>query len=383
MLYLDNSATTPMYSEILDIIRKYSCDNYYNPSALHAKSAIVKRDMNNAKEKVMQLLGAKSGNLVMTGSGTESDNIAILGSKKFKGGKILISAVEHSAVYYTAKKLQSQGYELVIIPVDSFGKIIMKEFIGMLDKNVMLVSIMHVCNETGAVNDLATISKHIKANSPRAIFHSDGVQAVGKLPINLAKLGVDLYSISAHKFHGMKGSGALYIRSGLNLSPIIFGGGQEGGIRSATENLSAIISMPYALERCLQELDMQSNKDIISYIREQLLSINPNIIVNTHVSDSATHILSFSLPDSRGEILLHMMEDDGVIIGTGSACSASSNSGRIPTALGLDSKYHSGMMRVSISSTFTMKNAEEFIIIFKKNYTKLCLNMSKKTNINN
>ena len=378
MIYLDNSATTAMYCEIIDIIKKYSCENYYNPSALHAKSASIKQDILMAKAKTLQLLGGTGGTLVMTASGTESDNMSIFGCRKFKGGKILISAVEHSAIYYSAKKLESLGYELQIIPCDQYGSIDIKAFKSMLSKDVMLVSIMHVCNETGAVNDLELISKLIKEHSKRAVFHSDGVQAVGKLPINLVKLGVDLYSISAHKFHGMKGSGALYIRAGLNLSPMIFGGGQEGGVRSATENLSAIISMPYALQRSLNELDIQSNISIISYIREQLLLINSDFIINTHLTHSASHILSFSIPDTKGEILLHMLEDDGIIIGTGSACSASASSSRIPLALGLDNRYHSGMMRISINSLTTIKQARIFLNLFAKNYSQLTHNMSKK-----
>ena len=378
MMYLDNSATTSMYPEIIEIIRKYSCENYYNPSALHAKSASIKQEIIMAKDRVLHILGGTGGSLIMTASGTESDNMSLFGCRKFKGGRVLISAVEHSAIYYSAKKLEAQGYELSIIPVDSNGRIVMSEFVKMLTKDVMIVSIMHVCNETGAINDLAAISKQIKAKCPRAVFHSDGVQAAGKMPIYLTSLGVDLYSISAHKFHGMKGSGALYIRPNLNLSPMIFGGGQEGGIRSATENLSAIISMPYALERNLKELDMQSNNAIIAYITAELLSIDPDIIINSHNINSVSHILSFSMPNSRGEILLHMMEDDDVIIGTGSACSATSSSHRIPLALGLDNKYHMGMMRISINPTFSMDDAKLFVELFKKNYNQLTYNMSKK-----
>lgn len=371
MIYLDNSATTPMYKELLPVIEKYACENYYNPSALYNKSASVKQDLKLAKGRILKMLGASNGTLVITASGTEADNMALFGSKKFKDGRVIISAVEHSAIYQSAKKLESQGIKVDFAPVDRYGKVKIDEFEKLLDKDVMLVSIMHVCNETGALNDIEKLVKLTKSKSPRALFHSDGVQAVGKISVNLTKLGVDMYSLSSHKFHGMKGVGALYLRQGVNITPIIFGGGQESGLRSATENVSGIMCMAQALEITLKKLNYSQNKGNIEYLRDKLLSINSNFIINTNISESACSILSFSIPNTRGEVLVHMMEDNGVIIGTGSACSASKGSSRIATELGLDKVYHSGMIRVSISVDTTREELEKFIEVFEKQYNLL------------
>ncbi|MDE6968033.1 MAG: aminotransferase class V-fold PLP-dependent enzyme, partial [Clostridia bacterium] len=248
MIYLDTSATTSMYPEIIDIIKKYAVDNYYNPSALYTKALNVSKDIKEAKQKILNLLNG-NGSIIFTASGTESDNMAMFGSKKFKNCKVLVSNIEHSAIYQSAKKLEMQGVNVEYVSCDKYGSVDEEDFKSKLSDNVALVSIMHACNETGAINDIERLVKLTKAVSPKAIFHSDGVQAVCKIPVNLNKLGVDLYTFSAHKFHGMKGVGGLYIKKGININPIIFGGGQENGLRSATENVSGIISTAFALEK--------------------------------------------------------------------------------------------------------------------------------------
>lgn len=371
MIYLDNSATTAMYPELLSTIQKYSCEYFFNPSALYNKAGGVKMVLQSAREKMLNLLGGAGGNLVITASGTEADNMALMCGKKFKNGRVIISAVEHSAVYKTVKKLEEQGYHIDIAPVDKYGRVVESEFSKLLDKDVMLVSIMHVCNETGAVNDIEKLVKLTREKCPRALFHADGVQAVGKTSVNLNRLGVDYYSLSGHKFHGPKGIGALYIKKGKNINPLIMGGGQENGFRSATENVAGIMAMAEAMEKTLSNVDFGKNKEKICKIKDKLLSINADFIINTDLEHSCGAILSLAIPNTRGEVLVHMMEDNGVIIGTGSACSASKGGKRIPLALGLEQKYHDGMIRISIDYTTTDSEIDSFLEIFEEQYNKL------------
>lgn len=370
MIYLDTSATTQMYSEVLDIIKKYAVDNYYNPSALYNHALAVKNEIKEAKEDILHLLHG-TGNIVFTASGTEADNMAMFGTKKFKDCKVIISSTEHSAIYQSAKRLESQGICVQMAKCNKYGAVDIDDLKSKLDNKVALVSIMHVCNETGAINNIEKIAQLVKEVCPRAIMHSDGVQAVGKINVNLDKLGVDLYSFSAHKFHGMKGVGGLYVRKGVNINPIIFGGGQENGLRSATENVAGIVSTAYSLKRTLKELDISKNQSILEYFRAKLLQIEPKIIINTDFEHSVSNIISFSIPKTRGEVLVHMLEDNGFIIGTGSACSASKGGARIPTELGLPKEYFDGMIRLSIDNATSMQDAENFIQAFEKQYKAL------------
>lgn len=370
MIYLDNSATTAMCPEILDIIKKYAVDNYYNPSALYTKALDISNDIKQAKQKILDILKG-SGNICFTASGTEADNMAMFGVKKFKDCKILLSSIEHSAIYQCAKRLESQGVQVEYVKVDNYGIVDEEDFKSKLSNNVSLVSIMHACNETGGVNDIENLVKLTKKVAPKAIFHSDGVQAVGKMPINLNKLGVDLYTFSAHKFHGMKGVGCLYIKKGVNINPIIFGGGQENGLRSATENVAGIISTAYALEKIYKNLDIQKNTNIIASIKENLVKLIPNCKINTDTGRSLSNILSFAIPNTRGEVLVHLLEDKGIIIGTGSACSAQKAHTRVPIALGLSKEYFDGMIRISISNSTTVEEVQVFLSEFKNSFEYL------------
>ena len=367
MIYLDTSATTAMYPEILDIIKKYAVEEYYNPSALYTKALNVAKEIKAAKQKILDILHG-NGSIVFTASGTESDNMAMFGSKKFKDCKVLVSEIEHSAIYQSAKKLQAQGVQVEFVKCDCNGIVCENDFSEKLTSNVALVSIMHVSNETGGINDIEKLVSMTKAIAPKAIFHSDGVQAVGKMPINLNKLGVDLYTFSAHKFHGMKGVGGLYIKKGVNINPILFGGGQENGLRSATENVCGIVSTAYALDKTYKLLDIEKNNKLIEYIAQNLTKIVPNCVINTNFDKSLSNILSISIKDTRGEVLVHMLEDKGIIIGTGSACSASKAHTRVPIALGLSKEYFDGMLRISIDNCTTFEEVEIFIKEFEECY---------------
>lgn len=371
MLYFDNSATTKCYREAVDIMAKYYTDDYYNPSALYGEALKVAQDIKSARANVASLLGCMDKEIIFTSSGTESDNTVIEGVRAPKNGKIIVSAIEHSAIEKSVARLEQRGVEVAVCPVDRCGKINFDYLADILTDNTYLVSIMHVSNETGAINDLRAISELIKSKSPRAFFHSDGVQACGKIKINLNYFGVDAYSVSAHKFHGPKGIGALFLKSSSKLNPLIVGGGQERGMRSATENTGGIMAMSYALDRCCSEFDINKIKNLRNSIVSQISKIDENIIINTNVIDSAPHILSLALPNSRSEVLVHMMEDDGIIIGTGSACSSNNKRKRVPTALGLDSRYSMGLVRISLSQENSEEDIKHLLYSFDKNYRLL------------
>ncbi|MDE7215328.1 MAG: cysteine desulfurase [Clostridia bacterium] len=363
MIYLDNAATTQLDEKCLDIIKEFSVNNFYNPSALYRKSMECGNAIKNARNVIAKSMGAKGEEIIFTASGSEGDNIALLCSLRAKSGKIIVGSSEHSAVYNTALELKVRGYDVVFAPCDKFGRTDLEKLSGLLDEKVVLVSIMHVCNETGALNDLVKISELIKSKSPRAIFHSDGVQAYGKFPVNVKSLGVDLYTVSAHKVHGPKGIGALYCRSGIYLKTFVFGGGQESGIRSATENVASIMAFADVVQRNFINIKDNYSKvaDLRNYLYGRLIDSFDNLKINTDMENSSPYVFSFALNSARGEVLVHCIEDKGIIVGTGSACSAKKSTKRIPSALGIGDDYSQGMLRISFCEKNTKTEIDEFI----------------------
>lgn len=373
MIYLDNAATTALDEKCFDIIKEYNIDKFYNPSALYRKAMESANSIKCARNVIAKSLGVKGEEIIFTASGSEADNIALMCSIRAKNGKIIVGSSEHSAIYNTALELKVRGYDVVFAPCDSCGRTDLTQLEKLLDNTVVLVSIMHVCNETGALNDLAAISKMVKAKAPRAVFHSDGVQAYGKIPVNLKSLGVDLYSISGHKIHAPKGIGALYCRSGLYLKTFIFGGGQEKNVRSATENLPSIMALGYVVENNFANIaaNYTKVKELRDYLYDSLNNAFENIKVNTDLKNSSPYVFSFALNSARGEVLVHCLEDKGVIVGTGSACNSQKSTKRIPAALGINDDYAQGMIRVSFNEKNTKEDVDCFITALKDSVSEL------------
>lgn len=373
MIYLDNAATTALDEKCFDIIKEYNIDKFYNPSALYRKAMESANSIKRTRNAVAKSLGVKGEEIIFTASGSEADNIALMCSIRAKNGKIIVGSSEHSAIYNTALELKVRGYDVVFAPCDSCGRTDLTQLEKLLDNTVVLVSIMHVCNETGALNDLAAISKMVKAKAPRSVFHSDGVQAYGKIPVNLKSLGVDLYSISGHKIHAPKGIGALYCRSGLYLKTFIFGGGQENNVRSATENLPSIMALGYVVENNFANIaaNYTKVKELRDYLYDSLNSAFENIKVNTDLKNSSPYVFSFALNSARGEVLVHCLEDKGVIVGTGSACNSQKSTKRIPAALGINDDYAQGMIRVSFNEKNTKEDVDSFITALKDSVSEL------------
>lgn len=382
MIYLDNAATTALDEKCLDIIREYNVERFYNPSALYRKAMESANAIKQARNSIAKSLGVKGEEIIFTASGSEADNIALLCSVRAKSGKVIIGSSEHSAVYNTALELKVRGYDVVFAPCDKFGRTDVGELEKLIDNTVVLISIMHVCNETGALNDLSAISKIIKAKAPRAIFHSDGVQAYGKIPVNLKSLGVDLYSISGHKIHAPKGIGALYCRSGLYLRTFVFGGGQENNVRSATENLPSIVAFGYLAEKILPSLtdNYKKTKELRDYLYQKLTDNFENVKINTDLQHSSPYVFSFALNSARGEVLVHCLEDRGIIVGTGSACNSQKSTKRIPAALGIEGDYAQGMLRVSFNENNTKDDIDAFIDALAQSLEELIKYQNKSSN---
>lgn len=370
MIFFDNASTTKCTKESVEIVTRYLSEDYFNPSALYHNSLVIKQDLERVRQTILKKLRGE-GKVIFTGGGTESDNIALLGSKKIKGGRVIVSSSEHAAIYATANELKARGFDVVFAPVDNNGKVLEEEFIKLLTPAVTLVSIIHVNNETGAINDIARLCKIVKSKCPKALFHSDGVQAFGKLEVNLRGAGIDMYSMSAHKIGAPKGVGALYIAKGVSVNPIVFGGGQEGGLRSSTENTAGI--MAYERAVISRYNDLVETKLKIAEIREYIADNLKNIEGIKFISplDGSPYILTFSVPRVRGEVMQHALERKGIMVGTGSACASNKASTRIAEALGLQGKYIDGVTRLSFFIDNTMDEAKQFVKEYLEVYKEL------------
>ena len=370
MIYFDNAATTRVTPEAAQTVFKYLTEKYYNPSAMYHEALDVKNDLENARSVILNQIGGE-GKLYFTSGGTESDNLAFFGTKKKRNSRVIISAVEHAAVYQSAMSLKQAGFDVCVAPVDGSGKIDVEAFSELLNADTSFVSVIHVSNETGAVNDIGELARLTKRVAPRALFHSDGVQAGGKIKIDLKSIPVDLYSLSAHKIGAPKGTGALYAAKGVHLNPIIVGGGQEDGVRSSTENTAGIMAFATAFAAAVPLIEKSAERlrAIAAYLRKRLGAFDDVMVISPE--DGSPYILSFASASVRGEVIEHALEREGVLVGTGSACSSNKSTRRIPEALNLQGKYASGMVRLSFSRFSSMTEAEEFADKFEKVYKEL------------
>lgn len=365
--YFDNAATTRVDADVAAIVNHFDQEEFFNPSANYRYSVEVHNRIGEARDGILRLLKGQNGTIYFTSSGTEADNQAIFCSKKRKNSNVVISSVEHPAVYNAANALKNMGYELRICPVDGCGRVDQAAFAALVDKNTSLVSVMHVNNETGAINDIAKLVKTAKSINPTVVFHSDGVQAFGKVPVNLAELNVDLYTISGHKIGAPKGIAALYVKKGVTISPLLYGGGQESGVRSSTENVAGIMAFAYAAARAVKELPENSKKyrSFIEILRSALSEASEI----KYISDDgcSPHIFTFAFQTVRGEVMQHALEASDFLVGTGSACSARRSHDRIPAALGLK-EYSDGVVRVSFGRENTEEEAKLLASELLKNY---------------
>lgn len=351
MIYLDNSATTRTLDAAAEAARQYMLQSFFNPASAYAPAVETERALEGARARLAGALRARPDEIVYTSGGTESNNMAIagtLGARRYKG-RLIVGAVEHPSVYEVVRAQAKQGYEVVEAPVTAAGAVDGDALAALLTPDTLLVSVMHVNNEVGAVNDLASLSRIVKAAAPEAVFHADGVQGFLKTPFEAKNC--DLYTISGHKFHAPKGVGALYIKNGMRFAGGQSGGGQERGLRSGTLNTPGIMGMDAAIVDNLSHLEQYRAHMMALKLRlaNNLLTIRDAVLNGPQPIEGAPHILNISFPGVRGEVLLHALEAKGIYVSTGSACSAHKKGGnRILGAMGVSGARQEGALRFSL-----------------------------------
>jgi cysteine desulfurase len=369
-VYLDNSATTKITDGVRDIMLKVLYEDYGNPSSMHMLGVIAERYMKEAAIKLADSLKVDPKELIFTSGGTEANNLALIGAAMAyhrRGRHIITTRIEHPSVHQPLLFLEENGYKLDFIPVDGTGKIIKDKLYNAIKEDTIIVSIMYVNNEIGAVQDIEEISREIKAIKKDIIFHVDGIQAFGKYRIYPKRMGIDILSISGHKIHGPKGSGALYVNNNVRLKPIVFGGGHQKGLRSGTENVPAIAGLGCAatelylnFEQKVQRMYELKQK----FIKE--ISKLDGVIINglplectkdflmEHIKKTAPHIISVSFEGVRSEVLLHALEERGVYVSAGSACSSQHPKPSASlTAIGIPKNLMDSTLRISLSEMTT------------------------------
>ncbi len=354
MIYFDNAATTKPSQSALQKAEIFNQEKFYNPSTLYSGGLNSAREIKTAKESILKNLGATNCEVVFTSCGSESDNMAIFCS--VKRGLFVTSKGEHSAVYKSFLELKNRGLSVEFIDLNSDGSVNTEKLYDYLQNNcVDFLSLVHVNNETGAINDVNEIAKKVKSINRKTIFHVDGVQAYGKIPFRLSQ-DIDFYSISAHKINALKGVGALIRRKGVNLTPLIFGGGQENGLRSGTENLFGIKVFEFAgLEKYAY---LKENFDKVLQIKKQILDgLDSEIFTVISGENSSPYILTVSAVGVRGEVVMHSLELENLIVGNGSACSSKNRFSRVIEACGYKNDVLDGVIRLSFSSENTIEQA--------------------------
>ena len=362
MIYLDNSATTPLSESAKEKIKEL-LDVVGNPSSLHSEGLRAEKEVTLARETVAKSLSARPDEVFFTSGGTESDNIAILGAarKNAKAGRRIITTdSEHPAVSKAVDKLEEEGFEVVRLSTRG-GKIDLDD-VRENAENVALVTVMRTNNETGAIYDVKAVSDIVKKASPRAIVHSDCVQAYMKEKLSLSSLGADIISVSAHKVHAPKGVGAIVIKKGLVIPPHTYGGGQEKGVRSGTENTIGIAAFGASVEGLLQNKEREQRLfDLYSYARERLSDLQQNI-----PEKACPSILNISLTGFRSEIILHALSSEGIFVSSGSACSSHSGKSGVLQAFGLDTKASDSAIRISMSHYNTKEEIDKLAQALEK-----------------
>lgn len=368
-VYFDNSATTKPYREVVQVVADTMENCYGNASSAHGLGLEAERKLNEARNIIAKTINCSGNDIIFTSGGSESNNFLIRGFVR-EGAHIITTGIEHPSVLNTCSELYNKGLKITYLKVDRMGKIDLNELKNSINKDTQLVSIMHVNNELGIIQDLETIGKIIKEKSSRAKFHVDGVQSYGKLNIDVEKLNIDLFSASGHKIHGPKGIGFAYIRKGLVPKPLIFGGGQERTFRSGTENLPGIAGLAKAAEVITNNMQENYEKieELKEYFIEQLNSFE-KIKINSGVgAEYSPYVLSVSFEGVKGEVLLHALEADGIYVSTGSACSARSHhESHVLKAIGLKPEQIRGTIRFSFSEQNTKEEVDYTIKSLNKN----------------
>jgi len=370
MVYMDHSATSPVDPPVFEAMKPYFIEEFGNASTLYSRGRDARKVMESARAHVASLIGAKPEEIIFTSGGTESDNIAIKGTAyrlKDKGNHIITSAIEHPAVYETCNYLEKNGFEVTYLPVYEEGIVHVSDLKDAITDKTILITIMHANNEIGTIQPVAEIGK--VAREKKIYFHTDAVQSVGKIPVNVEELNVDMLSLSAHKLYGPKGIGALYIRKGVRIEPIIHGGGHEKSIRPGTENVSGIVGLGKACE--IAEENLLDNAKYLTNLRDRLIDEVLNSVeksyLNGHRTKRLPNNVNFRFTGIEGESLVLHLDSKGIAASTGSACSSKKlEPSHVLMAIGLEEVDAHGSLRLTLGKENTEEDVDYAIESIKE-----------------
>jgi cysteine desulfurase len=353
-IYLDNAATTPVHPDIAKTVMECMVNDYGNPSSLHRLGLNAEKKLKAAREELAMALGVNADGIFFTSGGTEANNLAIIGTalaRKNRGKHCITTQIEHPSVLNTFKYLEKEGWEVTYIPADRQGIVDPDDVANAVRPDTVLISIMHVNNEIGSIQPVKDIGRLIKGKGMTPVFHVDAIQSFGKIDLKPESWGIDILSVSGHKIHAPKGVGALYIRKGIKVHPVHWGGGQEGGVRSGTENVPGIVGFGEAVRWIENDVDKKYlyllKGILVAGLKER---VSEMVINGPEPQHGAPHILNVSFPPVRGEVMLHALEDKGVYVGTGSACSSRrGNVSPVFEATGVGKEIAQSAIRISRS----------------------------------
>ena len=371
MIYLDNSATTKPHESVLQTFLQVNERYFANPASIHKAGVEANDLLSRAREQVASILNTEDKQVIFTSGGTESNNFALYGiakSSTHKGKHIIVSEIEHPSVLEAAKRLITEGFDIEYLRVDEHGKLSVEQLKRIIRKDTILVSVMHVNNEMGAISPIREMAKIIHEKS-RAVFHVDAVQSFGKMLVAFdGENGPDILTISGHKIHGIKGSGVIAFRKQLNISPLLVGGGQEFGLRSGTVSVPLAVSFAKAARLAEENIEVMQEKykKWNDELRSYLVQFGEEIFVLSPV-DAANHILSFSVKGLKGEILINALQKENIIVSTSSACSSKqTKDSHVVEAMKIAPQYKKGVIRISFGSMTTEQDIETFKVRFKQ-----------------
>ncbi|MBM7644827.1 cysteine desulfurase [Scopulibacillus daqui] len=375
MIYLDNSATTKPLPEVLDTFRIVSEKFFANPSSLHNLGSLSEEMLKKSRHQAAQLLGVKDDEIIFTSGGTEGNNLAVKGAAfayRSRGKHVITTRVEHASGYNAFKQLENEGFDVTYLPVAKDGRVSVQDVKEAIREDTILVSIIHVNNEVGTIQPVQEIGRYLQSFN-KILFHVDHVQGIGKVPLKLSGSGIDLCSISGHKFHSPKGTGLLYVRRGVNLSPLFSGGSQELNRRAGTENLPGIAAMVKALRITLEESRQHLGRlqDLQNKMRDAF-NTNEHMVVHTPDCHAAPHILNLTVKGIKSEVLVHALEEEDIYVSTKSACSSKEGgASRVLLAMGVPEDEAAQAIRVSLSYQTTEAEIMTFIDTLNKKVTQL------------
>ncbi|WP_270942025.1 cysteine desulfurase family protein [Romboutsia lituseburensis] len=381
-IYLDNSATTKPYKEVIDRMVYALSTDYANPSSLHRKGIEVEKNIKNIRQNIARTLGAKDKEIYFTSGGTEANNSIIRGVAnlhKKRKNHIISTVIEHPSVLNTLKDLEEDGFEVTYLPVDTTGKIDIEEFKQAIKPSTCLVSIMHVNNEVGSIQPIQEIGKYLKSLNDKVYLHVDAVQSYSKINFKPSRYNIDFMSVSGHKFHGPKGIGFMYIKENNRLKPILTGGGQEIGVRSGTENTPGIYGLGEAVSIINKDLDATIDKinSLKNLLKDEIETNIDDIKINSP-EDGVCHILNVSFRGVKGEVLLHYLEQKGIYVSTGSACSSKKKGSHVLNEMKLTPAEIEGAIRFSLSDLNTEEDIKSVIPVLVESVNDLRMIMKRR-----